>query len=179
MKYLLMAAAATLLTVPVMADRPAPTPAAAHFEVKFMTDMIDHHMMAVMMSEHCVEKAVHEELRTMCKEIIAAQTKEIQQMQTWLNDWYGISYEPDMQMTGQMKKLMSMSGSTFEIEFMQMMIRHHFQAIKEAQQCQRRAYHPELMQLCQNIETTQAREIQEMQTWLCGWYGICNWGPKA
>jgi len=43
----------------------------AHFEVKFMTDMIDHHMMAVMMSEHCVEKAVHEELRTMCKKIIA------------------------------------------------------------------------------------------------------------
>ncbi len=59
-----------------------------------MTDMIDHHMMAVMMSEHCVEKAVHEELRTMCKKIIAAQRKEIQQMQTWLNDWYGSPMNP-------------------------------------------------------------------------------------
>jgi uncharacterized protein (DUF305 family) len=180
MKYVMAAAVALAVSVPALADRPAPTPAAAHFEVKFMTDMIDHHMMAVMMSQHCVEKAVREELRTMCQEIIAAQTKEIQQMQTWLKDWYGISYEPDdMQMTGQMKKLMAMSGATFEIEFMQMMIKHHFQAIKEAQQCQRKAYHPELLQLCQNIESTQAREIQQMQTWLCAWYGICNWGPKA
>lgn len=34
--------------VSVMAAEPAPTPAAAHFEVKFLTDMIDHHAMAVM-----------------------------------------------------------------------------------------------------------------------------------
>jgi len=64
---------------------PASDPSAANYEVKFMTDMIDHHMMAIMTAQVCIEEAVHEELRTMCQEIIAAQTKEIQQMQTGQN----------------------------------------------------------------------------------------------
>jgi uncharacterized protein (DUF305 family) len=173
-----LVAGCVLLVAPGFADGPAPTPAAAHYEVKFMTDMIDHHMMAVMMSQHCLEKAVHTELRAMCQNIIETQTAEINLMQSWLQSWYGISYEPEMKMTGEMKRMMSMSAEMFEIEFMQMMIRHHFKAIKEAQQCQRRAYHPELIQLCQKIEATQTQEIQTMQTWLCSWYSICNWGPK-
>lgn len=171
--------AVLLVTMPVMADRPAPTPAAAHFEVRFLTDMIDHHTMAVMMAEHCVEKAVHDQLRTMCTDIIAAQTKESEQMQSWLKDWYSISYAPEMEkMTGQMSKLMAMSGEMFEIEFMQMMIRHHAKAVKEGEQCLKKAYHAELQQLCQNIIVSQTAEIRQMQSWLCQWYSICNWGPK-
>jgi uncharacterized protein (DUF305 family) len=169
-----------LLGTPALADAPAPTPAAAHFEVKFMTDMIDHHAMAIMMAEACVEKAVHAELRSLCQNIIAAQTQEIEQMQSWLQSWYGISYEPEMDKTnGQMKKLMSMSGAMFEIEFMQMMIRHHAKAVKEGEKCLQKAYHADLRQLCQNIIVSQMAEISQMQSWLCQWYQICNWGPNA
>ena len=45
------------------ASGPAPTKAQARYEIDFLQDMIDHHMMAVMTAELCVEKAVHEELR--------------------------------------------------------------------------------------------------------------------
>jgi uncharacterized protein (DUF305 family) len=170
--------ACALLVTPVFADGPAPTPAAAHYEVTFMTDMIDHHMMAVMMSQDCLTKAVHPDLKSLCQSIIETQTAEIKLMQSWLQAWYVISYEPEMKMTGQMRRLMSMTGEMFEIEFMQMMIRHHFKAVVESRNCQKRAYHPELIQLCQKIETAQTQEIQTMQTWLCSWDGICNWGPK-
>ena len=168
-----------LTAVPVAADQPAPSPAQAHYEVKFMTDMIDHHAMAIMMAESCLEEAVHPELRSLCQQIIAAQTEEIEEMQSWLQDWYGISYEPEVKMTGQMKRLMSMSGAMFEIEFMQMMIRHHAKAVKEGEHCLDKAYHPELKQLCQNIIVSQTAEIRQMQAWLCQWYSICNWGPKV
>ena len=179
MKYFsTLLASLVLLATPIMADAPAPTPATAHYEIKFMTDMIDHHAMAVMMADMCLEKAVHPELRTLCESIKAAQTEEIQTMQSWLRSWYGISYEPEVKMTGEMKRLMSLSGEVFEIEFMQMMIRHHFKAVVESRTCQKRAYHPELIHLCHNIEMTQTQEIQLMQMWLCSWYGICNWGPK-
>jgi uncharacterized protein (DUF305 family) len=175
-----MLGACVLLGTSALADAPAPSPATAHFEVKFMTDMIDHHAMAIMMAESCVEKAVHPELRSLCQNIIAAQSQEIEQMQSWLQSWYRISYEPEMDKTnGQMKKLMSMSGAMFEIEFMQMMIRHHAKAVDEGEKCLQKAYHPELRQLCQNIIVTQTAEIQQMQSWLCQWYQICNWGPKA
>ena len=164
---------------PVMAADPAPTPAAAHFEVKFMTDMIDHHHMAVMMAEHCLMAAVRPELKTLCQNIIDTQTKEIHMMHSWLESWYDITYKPDMKMHGDMRHMMSMTGEMFEIEFMQMMIRHRFKAVKEAEQCERRVYHTELIHLCHNIEATQTQEIRQMQTWLCAWYSICNWGPKV
>ena len=131
-----------------------------------------------MMANMCLEKAVHPELLALCQNIKTTQTKEIQKTQTWLQEWYSISYQPDTAMTGDMKRLMSMSGETFEIEFLQMMIRQHFKAVVESRTCEKKAYHPELIQLCQSIETTQTQEIQTMQTWLCTWYSICNWGPK-
>jgi uncharacterized protein (DUF305 family) len=168
-----------LSAVSGFAEGPAPNPSTAHYEVKFMADMIDHHAMAVQMAQMCVTKAtIHEDLQSLCQNMIAAQSDEIEQMQSWLEEWYEISYDPEPKETGQMKRLSSMSGEIFEIEFMQMMIRHHAAAVKEAESCQRQAYHVPLILLCQNIETSQTREIQQMQTWLCTWYGICNWGPK-
>jgi uncharacterized protein (DUF305 family) len=73
-----------------------------------------------------------------------------------------------------MEKLASLSGAEFEIEFMQMMIKHHLAAIREASKCVERAYHDELRELCEDIITTQAAEIEQMRTWLCEWYGVCR-----
>lgn len=155
---------------------PAPTNATARYEIDFMQDMIDHHAMAIMMSEMCLEKAVHEELRTLCQNIITAQRQEITEMQSWLMEWYGISYSPqmkpgDMRM---MEKMEAMSGAEFEIEFMEMMIKHHLKAIREASKCVDRVFHQELRELCENIIVTQAAEIEQMRTWLCEWYGVCR-----
>ncbi|MDT0119030.1 DUF305 domain-containing protein [Kocuria sp. PD6] len=50
--------------------------------------MIDHHYMAVVMAQECVDKAVHPELAAMCEDIITVQNQEIEQMQTWLEEWY-------------------------------------------------------------------------------------------
>jgi uncharacterized protein (DUF305 family) len=66
-RRLLPALAATLLAMASVvgastaarADIPAPEKQIAKYEVDFMTDMIDHHQMAIMMSRMCMEKAVH------------------------------------------------------------------------------------------------------------------------
>ena len=159
-----------------IASGPAPTKAQARYEIDFLQDMIDHHMMAVMTAELCVEKAIHEELRALCQEIIAAQSAEIEQMQGWLQEWYGISYEPRMTrgMQKQVDRLAALSGAEFEIAFMEMMIEHHAKAIREAERCVDRAYHPELEELCEDIIATQSAEIEQMQAWLCEWYGRCE-----
>lgn len=124
-------------SMPLLADSPAPEQSIANYEVRFMEEMIDHRTMAVMMGELCLEKAVHQELRTMCEEIIAAQTQEIETMQSWLQEWYGISYEPQMKPGDmqEMEKLAATSGEEFEIMFMEMMIKHHAKAIKQAARC--------------------------------------------
>lgn len=163
-------------TTPVRAEAPAPNPGTTNFETNFMTSMIDHHAMAVHMAEMCLEKAIHEELRTTCEEIIATQSQEIELMQSWLSSWYDITYEPQMKPGAmrQMEKMMTMSSEEFEIAFMEDMIRHHEGAIREAEPCLKRAYHEDLIDACQNIIETQSAEIVEMEAWLCEWYSICK-----
>ena len=159
-----------------IANTAAPDKSAANFEIKFLTDMIDHHHMAVMMAETCVAKAIHAELRSLCEEIMAAQSREIELMQGWLKQWYGLAHEPEMK-PGDMKmmdRLAAMSGAEFEIEFMEMMIKHHEKAIKEAQRCVDKAYHAELRSLCRNIIAAQSQEIGQLRSWLCQWYGRCR-----
>jgi uncharacterized protein (DUF305 family) len=175
--FVLLAAA----SAPTVADGPAPSPTAAHFEVRFMTMMIDHHAMAVAMAEICLDKAIHPELESMCSDIIAAQSGEIDTMQTWLQEWYGISHEPEMTAGDQqqMDQLSLLEGEAFEIEFMKMLIRHHWKAVVRGSQCIERAYHPELVEMCESMVMAQLNEIQTLQGWLCSWYNVCNFGPGA
>lgn len=159
-----------------VASMPAPTQPAVNFEVRFMTGMIDHHQMAIEMASMCLEKAIHPELSSMCEQIIAAQSAEIQEMQAWLQNWYGISYSPTMKPGDQQMhdRMASLSAAEFEIAFMEMMTKHHEKAIKEARQCLDKAWHTELRQLCESIIAAQSAEIAQLETWLCEWYDRCK-----
>jgi uncharacterized protein (DUF305 family) len=172
---------ATGLVAAAQADAPAPDEATARYEVDFMTGMIDHHQMAIEMSQMCLEKAVHEELTAMCEDIIAAQSQETTTMQSWLQDWYDVDYAPTMN-TGDMKsmeRLERLEASDFEIAFMRSMTRHHWKAVREAQQCVENAYHDELVALCEGIISTQLAEIEQLKTWLCEWYDRCGGRPAG
>jgi len=90
-------------------DEPAPAPAAttsatdhgsmdsmtaalkdksgAAFDKEFINQMILHHQGAIDMANLIEERAEHDELRTLGKDIIAAQSMEIDQMKTWYAQW--------------------------------------------------------------------------------------------
>lgn len=97
-------------------------------------------------------------------------------MQAWLQDWYGVSYEPQMTRSdmGQMEMMVSMAGAEFETEFMRAMSRHHEMAIVNAARCVELADHGELVSLFETIIETQSAEIEQMQSWLCEWYDECE-----
>lgn len=176
---LLALVVALVLAAPAAASAPAPQKSTAKFEVDFMTGMIDHHAMAIEMGEMCLDNAEHAELRAMCEDVVSAQSQEIETMQAWLEDWYSVSYEPEMTPgeMRQMEKLDALAGAEFEIRFMEMLIRHHRMAITEAEKCVDRAYHGELRDLCQGIIEAQSAEIAQLETWLCQWYGRCRGRP--
>lgn len=132
--------------------------------------------MAVEMGELCLERAVHEELASMCEQVVATQSREIEVMQSWLTDWYGMSYEPQIskQEQREMQALAQLSGAEFEVRFMEMMIEHHQAAIRDASDCVERAYHRQLIRLCERIIAAQSAQIEQMRAWLCEWYGRCE-----
>jgi hypothetical protein len=59
------------------------------FDRAFLAQMTMHHAMGVMMTQPVVAFGAHQELRSLGSQMIADQTREVSQMQTWLRDWYG------------------------------------------------------------------------------------------
>lgn len=166
-------AALVLAVHPILGSEPAPNPRQARFEIRFMENMIDHHQGGIEMSRLCVEKAVHAELRQICQSIIAAQSSEIQLMQSWLGSWYGEAHTPRSSNAG-MNKLERLSGAAFEIQYMEMISDHHAEALKDSTDCLLRAYHKDLRDLCERMINAQAHEINVFRTWLCQWYARCE-----
>ena len=61
------------------------------FDREFIDMMIPHHEDAVVMAKEELEKGENDELRKLAEEIISAQNREIEQMRTWREEWYGSS----------------------------------------------------------------------------------------
>lgn len=148
---------------------PAPRP----FDVRFLEGMIDHHAMAVHMSELLRAQAVHPELRAIGDSIAIHQADEIVLMQGWLQQWYGRTHKPSTMMR-EMRMLEKLKGEAFEREYLRMMIRHHGSAVRQSKDCERLAKHTELHDLCHRIAQSQQLEITTMKDWLCRWYQKCN-----
>ena len=90
----------------VFADGPI-TGRAGRAEVRYLEGMIDHHQMALDMANDCLTKAETESIRTLCQNVIDAQSAEIDTMRGWLQDWYEIDYTPMPMM-----RMMEMMQST-------------------------------------------------------------------
>lgn len=59
------------------------------FDKAFIDMMIPHHQGAIRMAQQQLKNGKLPELQTMAKNIIKAQTAEIQQMRAWRKQWYG------------------------------------------------------------------------------------------
>ena len=60
------------------------------FDQRFLTAMISHHQGAINMATMAQIHAVHAEIHPMAAAIITTQQAEIEQMQTWLMEWFGV-----------------------------------------------------------------------------------------
>lgn len=59
----------------------------ADFDMAFINMMIPHHQGAVLMAKDALEKAEHPEIKTLAQNVIMAQEAEINDMNTWKQNW--------------------------------------------------------------------------------------------
>lgn len=94
-------------------------------EIRFLEGMIDHHQMALDMAADCLVKAETEAVRTLCQNVMTAQSAEILTMRGWLLAWYHIEYQP-MSMTqmqgGKPEMGMGMMDGDMMAQMMEMMM---------------------------------------------------------
>lgn len=157
----------------------APAPRVARLETSYMKFVVDHHTMGILMAQVCVNKARHAPLRELCRESIAAQQRERRQLQTWLREWYGIHYDPQLTPSDRkmVESLRQLSGARFEIRFLHVFPEHHAPVIQRSEPIIRRAFHSRLRQLAAGIIRAQSVDSARMRSWLCIWYRRCDHIP--
>lgn len=69
------------------------------FDQNFLSMMIAHHQGAIDMAKLAEKNAKHQEIKDLSKDILSAQSKEIDQMQAWQTEW-GYKTTPQSHMMG-------------------------------------------------------------------------------
>lgn len=59
------------------------------FDKAFLSEMVMHHEGAVQMAQQALQNAKHQEIKDLAQAIISAQNKEIAEMKSWEQQWYG------------------------------------------------------------------------------------------
>ncbi|MDZ4165595.1 MAG: DUF305 domain-containing protein [Smithellaceae bacterium] len=150
------------------------------YDRTFIAGMIEHHRGAVDMAKLAMTNARHQELKDMAKDIVAVQTKEINEMKSWQTSFghpAGGSEKPtDHSAMGMMRdmatmteKLKGKTGDEFDKLFLSLMIEHHRSAIDMAKPGETNAKRPEVKTLTKAIISAQSQEIAQMKQWQKDW----------
>ncbi len=142
----------------------------------FIVQMIPHHEGAIEMAKVALERSKRPEMLSLANGIIEAQQKEINDMSSWYQSWFG-SAPPEGGMgmmhmggmEGDTAVLASVPDADFDREFLEQMIPHHEMAIMMAQMLKSSTERSEMKQLADNIITSQSQEIDMMRGWLQAW----------
>jgi uncharacterized protein (DUF305 family) len=110
------------------------------------------------------------------------QREEILTAQTFLRQRFGITYEPRLradaaQAIEHLEE--AKPGEAFDIEFMEILNRHHFMIVEAATQClvASELRHHELRRLCRDLVDNQVNDIDDMRHLLCEKHGLCDYQP--
>jgi uncharacterized protein (DUF305 family) len=161
-------------------------PANAEYDLRFIDAMRLHHQGAVDMAQEALAKSQRLEIKQLAQEIIAAQKREIEQMNQWQKAWYPkasdtpIAWQTTMNhsmaMTKEQMQSMMMSmdlgeaDADFDLRFIDTMIPHHEGALVMAEDALSKSQRTEIIDLAQNILTSQKQEIDQMKAWRKAWY---------
>ena len=139
-------------------------------EYEYLVKMIPHHREAVENAELLREQTDRRQMRTFASQIIETQSREIEQMEAWLNAWY-----PDRSHEAEYEPMMGdyegVTGEELDLLFLQEMIPHHMAAVMMSQQLIVRdlAENRELVGFAVSIRDNQLAEIEQMSRWLDRW----------
>ena len=181
------------LAVALGIGRPA-QPAEDSVDAGFARDMSRHHLQAVEMANLATTRSTDPDVLRLAFDIASTQTNQVGRMQGWLTLWglpltsgdtMGWMHDPamaghDMSSTDaadgavmpgmatetELAQLRSLSGTPFDVMFLQLMIRHHQGGLEMAQYGQQHASEAVVRGLARSIAETQTAETTTMEQML-------------
>ncbi|MEV4601209.1 DUF305 domain-containing protein [Amycolatopsis sp. NPDC049253] len=177
-------------------DAAPATPGAGSVEVGFAQDMSTHHLQAVTMASWARDHSTDPEVRQLAFDIESSQTEQVGRMKGWLMLWDQPEQAPGAYMTwmtepmghagmqmptsspangapmpgmatdAEIAKLRSLTGRAMDIDFLQLMLRHHQGGTAMAEYAQDHTSMPAVKALCRSILVSQGAEINQMKLML-------------
>lgn len=144
-------------------------------EFEFFSLMIPHHQEAIDTARLVLEKSDRPQMRAFAQNIIDVQSAEIEQMQSWLAQWYP-GQKSSQTYAPMMRDLSQLQGAELDQTFLEDMIAHHMGAVMMSQMLihHNLVEHEPVRPFAQQIATTQRDEIWQMRTWLQDWFGVAG-----
>lgn len=149
------------------------------YDLRFIDAMVAHHEGAIEMARPAQTQALHPELKEFALKVIADQSREVEQMKGWREQWYpGQARSTDVySMPGMTRTMMDispmhmdkLSGAAFDNMFVEMMIPHHEGAVTLAKDALVKAQHQEIKALAQQVIDAQQTETAMMKRWSEEW----------
>ena len=166
-------------------------PAADSVDAGFARDMSRHHLQGVEMANLVAERSEDPEVESLAFDISATQTNQAGRMQGWLSLWdvpltggetmawmpEGDGHAghdmagttmgagalmPGMATEEELAELRGLSGRAFDVEFLQLMIRHHQGGFDMAEYAAENAEEQAVRDLARSIEQSQGAETGTM-----------------
>jgi uncharacterized protein (DUF305 family) len=171
------------------------SPAADSVDAGFARDMSRHHLQAVEMANLATTRSTDPDVLLLAFDIASTQTNQVGRMQGWLTLW-GLpltsgqtmawmdddamaghhpaatdaatdgAVMPGMATEAELAQLRSLSGTAFDVMFLQLMIRHHTGGLEMAQYGQVHATRSVVRGLARSIAQTQIAESATMEQML-------------
>lgn len=136
----------------------------------FIENMIPHHQEAVDSSNQILVLTKDSELKTFVQNVITAQTKEITEMKSWYKLWFSKDYISNSSYQSMMGGMVGKSGTELDKEYVKGMITHHQGAIQMANKIQSITKRSELLNLANDIITSQTKERTTLMDWMMSKY---------
>jgi uncharacterized protein (DUF305 family) len=167
-----------------------PTGSGLGVDLAFAQEMVPHHVDAVEMAELAETKTNRPAVKFLARDIITAQTQEIQQLQAidqrlaaqgvepadlataQGHNMYMGTTMPGMSVMSQAELDALSSADPFDRAFIDAMIPHHQMAILMARDVLARGADPEVRKIASAVIAAQSKEITQMNSWRRDWYGI-------
>ncbi|WP_116202323.1 DUF305 domain-containing protein [Amycolatopsis circi] len=179
-------------------DATPATPGAGSVEVGFAQDMSVHHLQAVTMAGWARDHSTDPEIRQLAFDIERTQTEQVGRMKGWLMLWdqpeqatgaymawmtepmghagmqmptsspAGGAPMPGMATDADLAKLRSLSGRALDVEFLQLMLRHHQGGVAMAEYAQDHTSVDAVKALCRSMLVSQGAEMDQMKLMLKG-----------
>jgi uncharacterized protein (DUF305 family) len=189
---LLLGATIGMLLTRSLTTTPAALPGAGSVEVGFAQDMSVHHLQAVTMANWARDHSSDPEVRQLAFDITGIQTEQVGRMKGWLMIWdqpeqttgaymqwmtdpmahaHGGQANmspgdgalmPGMASTAELTKMRSLTGKALDVDFLQLMLRHHQGGTSMVQYAQDHSSSSAVKALTRSILVSQGSEIDLM-----------------